>query len=62
MNRLEELRNYLTTLETDFAKFYEKENHAAGTRVRKAMQELKKMANTIRSEVQDIKSKANNKA
>jgi len=57
MNRLDELKNYLAELETDFSKFYEKENHAAGTRVRKAMQGLKKLANEIRAEVQAKKSK-----
>lgn len=56
MNRLEDLRNHLTTLEEDFKKFYEKENASAGTRVRKGMQALKKLANDIRSEVQAKKS------
>ena len=57
MNRLEELKNYINGLEADFSKFYEKENHAAGTRVRKAMQGLKKLANDIRAEVQEKKGK-----
>ena len=52
MNRLEELKSYLITLEADFVKFYDKGNSSAGTRVRKAMQELKKKANEIRAEVQ----------
>ena len=52
MNRLEELKSYLITLEADFVKFYDKGNSSAGTRVRKAMQELKKKANDIRAEVQ----------
>ncbi|HYV94856.1 MAG TPA: hypothetical protein VE978_23985 [Chitinophagales bacterium] len=56
MNRLEELKNYIAGLETDFTKFYDKGNHAAGTRVRKAMQGLKKLANDIRAEVQAKKS------
>jgi hypothetical protein len=55
MNRLEELKSYLVTLEADFVKFYEKGNSSAGTRVRKAMQELKKKANDIRAEVQSKK-------
>jgi len=58
MNRLEELKNYLNTLESDFQKFYEKGNASAGTRVRKAMQELKKMANDIRAEVQAKKGES----
>lgn len=46
------------SLEGDFEKFYDKENQAAGTRVRKGMQELKNLAQEIRVEVQDIKNKA----
>ena len=46
------------SLEGDFEKFYDKENQAAGTRVRKGMQELKNLAQEIRIEVQDMKNKA----
>lgn len=46
------------SLEGDFEKFYDKENQAAGTRVRKGMQELKNLSQEIRVEVQDIKNKA----
>ncbi|HEY0654889.1 MAG TPA: histone H1, partial [Chryseosolibacter sp.] len=42
----------------DADKFYNKGNSAAGTRVRKGMQDLKNLAQAIRSEVQDIKNKA----
>jgi len=56
MKRFEELRTMLTNLEEDFSKFYDKSNQAAGTRVRKGMQELKNLAQEIRSEVQDIKN------
>ncbi len=44
------------SLEGDFDKFYDKGNAAAGTRVRKGMQDLKNMAQDIRKEVQDIKN------
>jgi len=43
-------------LESDFEKFYDKENQAAGTRVRKGMQDLKNLAQEIRVEVQSIKN------
>ena len=43
-------------LESDFAAFYEKGNKAAGTRVRKGMQELKAKAQAIRTDVQDKKN------
>ena len=40
-------------MEADFQKFYEKGNKAAGTRVRKGMQDLKNMAQDIRKDVLD---------
>ena len=58
MKRFEELRNLVMSLEDDFEKFYDKENQAAGTRVRKGMQEMKNLAQEIRIEVQDMKNKA----
>ncbi len=57
MKRFDELRDLVMSLEGDFQKFYDKGNQAAGTRVRKGMQELKNLAQDIRVEVQDIKNK-----
>ena len=37
--------------------FYSKSNSAAGTRVRKGMQDLKNLAQAIRLEVQTMKNK-----
>jgi len=56
MNRFEQLKNLVLSLEGDFTKFYEKDNAAAGTRVRKGMQDLKNLAQEIRVEVQDKKN------
>lgn len=56
MSRFEDLQNLLDSVKDDFDKFYNKENQAAGTRVRKAMQDLKNLAQDIRVEVQDIKN------
>lgn len=56
MSRFSELRELVSSLESDFEKFYEKKNQAAGTRVRKGMQDLKNLAQDIRKEVQDIKN------
>lgn len=56
MKRFEEIRDLILSLEGDFAKFYDKQNQAAGTRVRKGMQELKNIAQDIRKEVQDMKN------
>ncbi|ADR21570.1 histone H1 [Marivirga tractuosa] len=58
MKRFEQVRDLIMGLEGDFEKFYDKENQAAGTRVRKGMQELKNLAQEIRIEVQDIKNKS----
>jgi len=50
------LKSAVEELESDFMAFYEKGNKAAGTRVRKGMQELKKMAQDIRADVQEKKN------
>jgi len=54
-NRYQELLDLVGEAEDDFDKFYNNGVKAAGTRVRKVMQELKKKAQDIRVEVQDIK-------
>jgi hypothetical protein len=56
MNRFSEIKDLVTSLEGDFEKFYEKGNQAAGTRIRRGMQDLKNLAQDIRKEVQDIKN------
>ncbi len=56
MNRFTELKKLVMDLEGDFEKFYDKTNQAAGTRVRKGMQDLKNMAQEIRLQVQDMKN------
>ena len=56
MSMYDDLKNYVDGLEDDFDKFYNRGNKAAGTRVRKAMQELKRMAQNIRVDVQNKKS------
>ncbi|WP_299465168.1 histone H1 [uncultured Microscilla sp.] len=57
-NRYNDVQALLDEVKEDFSKFYEKDNQAAGTRVRKKMQDLKVLAQEIRTEVQDIKNKA----
>lgn len=58
MSRYAEAKAILEGAEKDFVAFYEKGNKAAGTRVRKAMQEMKDLAQAIRKEVQDKKNEA----
>lgn len=56
MSRNEQLKNLITELEPDLEKFYEKGNKAAGTRARKQLQELRKLSQEIRLEIQDFKN------
>ncbi len=56
MSKFSEVSELVNSMKEDFEKFYEKGNSAAGTRVRKGMQDLKNMAQDIRKEVQDKKN------
>ncbi len=42
-------------LKEDFDKFFIKGNKTAGTRIRKVMQEIKKISQEVRNDVQDYK-------
>ncbi|MBR9977988.1 MAG: histone H1 [Bacteroidetes bacterium] len=55
MDKYQELLNLVQSFEQDFEKFFVKGNKAAGTRVRKHMNELKKFAQDVRLDVQTIK-------
>jgi len=57
MDRYQELQDLVATFKADFEKFYIKENKSAGVRLRKHMANLKKKAQEIRNEVQDVKAK-----
>jgi hypothetical protein len=57
-NRFSEVRDMIHNLEADFEKFYGKNNKAAGTRVRKGMQDLKNLAQDIRMSIQKSKNDA----
>jgi hypothetical protein len=54
---LEQLQGIMEGIQEDAAKFEEKGNKAAGTRVRKAMQEIKAVAQEVRVYVSE-KNKA----
>lgn len=56
MEKFEQLKNLVISATDDFAKFYDKGNKAAGTRARKAMQEVKNLAQDIRKEIQEAKN------
>lgn len=56
MSRIEQVKSLISELEPDMEKFYEKGNKAAGTRARKKLQEIKKVSQEIRLEIQDMKN------
>lgn len=56
MSRFDDIKNVIEGVEDDMKKFYEKGNKAAGTRARKGLQELRKLAQEVRLEIQDIKN------
>ena len=51
----DELQDAINDCQSDVTKFVEG-NNSAGTRVRKAMQEVKRLAQEVRIEVQDQKN------
>jgi len=55
-NLLERLITLLENIREDHDKFFERGNNAAGTRVRRAMQETKALAQELRLEVQEAKN------
>ena len=61
MNKYKEIQNTVSSMETDFIKFYKDGNKAAGTRIRKALLEVKRLAQQVRVEVQELKNSASEK-
>ncbi|GGC33519.1 hypothetical protein GCM10011386_27040 [Parapedobacter defluvii] len=57
MSKFTQLKELIASAEEDAAKFYDKANGAAGTRLRKALQEVKTLAQDIRNEVTSLKNK-----
>jgi hypothetical protein len=56
MEKLENLVQSVKNLETDFEKFYVKGQAAAGTRLRKGLSDLRKLAQEVRKDIQDVKA------
>ncbi len=56
MGKYEELVQAVKELEVDFQKFYDKGQAAAGTRLRKGLSDLRKLAQEVRKDVQDVKA------
>jgi hypothetical protein len=53
---LSEMINLLESVQSDYSKFYVEGNASAGTRVRKAMQQIKTSAHDVRTHVQTTKN------
>ncbi len=56
IEKFNELKSLVEGLEGDADKFFNKGNNAAGTRVRKGLQDIKNLAQTIRLEIQESKN------
>jgi len=57
MEKYNELKSLIASIEDDAVKFYEKGNNAAGTRVRTGLQKVKALAQDIRNGVTAAKNK-----
>lgn len=57
MEKIAKLKELIAAAEIDAEKFYKKGNSAAGTRLRKTMQDIKVTAQDIRNAVTEAKNK-----
>lgn len=55
-NKFSQFEKIVADMQGDFEKFYDKEVAAAGTRVRKHLQELAKLCKDVRSDVTEVKN------
>lgn len=55
MELFNEIKQLVEEAELDAIKFYERGNKAAGVRLRKAMQDIKGLAHSLRLEVNEIR-------
>lgn len=55
MERYEQLLQLVHSCRKDFERFYLKQNRRAGIRLRKRMQELRRLAKEIREEIQQLR-------
>lgn len=60
METLEKIKNLTETLSSETTKFFEKNNNSAGTRARKAAQEIKELMQVLRKEILEHSKKEKN--
>jgi hypothetical protein len=58
MEKINELKALIETVEKEGQAFYEKNNKAAGTRLRNALQQVKTIATDLRKDVTEKKNAA----
>jgi hypothetical protein len=58
MEKINELKALIETVEKEGLAFYEKNNKAAGTRLRNALQQVKTIATDLRKDVTEKKNAA----
>ncbi len=61
IEKFNQLKDLIEGLEGDADKFFSKGNSAAGTRIRKGLQDAKGLAQEIRLEIQEAKNSASKK-
>ena len=57
MSKFDDLGQAVRNLEADFQKFYDKGQAAAGTRLRKGLSDLRKLAQEVRKDIQEVKAR-----
>ncbi len=57
IDKFKELKSLIDGLEGDAEMFFSKGNSAAGTRVRKGLQDIKTLSQSLRLGIQDLKNK-----
>jgi hypothetical protein len=58
MEKFNALKQMVADMEADADKFYDKKNNAAGTRLRKSLQDIKNLCGDLRKDIQDAKNSA----
>lgn len=56
MEKFSQLQSILDGMKTDLEKFYNKSQNAAGTRLRKELNNLRKLAADIRKDIQELRT------
>lgn len=56
MEKFSQLQAILDGMKVDLEKFYNKSQNAAGTRLRKELNNLRKLAADIRKDIQDLRT------